>query len=68
MKMNNSSDYYLLNSPSRPKFDIAEYVYSQGFHVPRRFSNIEDILKLPLKDCPIFILRSEHPQDYDGRS
>lgn len=59
-----SRDYYLAHPSQRPKTDIADYVESQGFLVPRRYKNIDEALASG-KD---FIMRSEHPQDYDGVS
>lgn len=59
-----SCDYYLAHPSQRPKTDIADYVESQGFLVPRRYKNIDEAL-VSSKD---FIMRSEHPQDYDGVS
>jgi len=67
MDMSQAPDYYLCNRPKRPKFDIAQYVSSQNILVPRHFSDIDEALDSIL-DRSILILRSEHPQDYDGRS
>lgn len=58
------SDYYLAHPPKQPKAEIAEYVESQGFLVPRRFSSFEEAVE----DSNKFIMRTEHPQDYTGQS
>lgn len=59
-----SGDFYLLNPPRQPKREIADYVESQGILVPRRFESFEEAR---LSGKP-FIVRSEHPQDYNGVS
>lgn len=62
--MSLESDYYLVNRPRQPKAEIADYVEGEGFLVPKRFTSMREavISRLPL------IVRSEHPQDYDGAS
>lgn len=59
-----SRDYFLLHPPRQPKKEIADWVESKGILVPRRFSSLDHALnsKKP------FIIRSEHPQDYNGAS
>lgn len=57
-------DYFLLNPPLRPKTEVADYVESEGILVPRRFSGLAEALA----SGKPFIIRSEHPQDYDGAS
>ena len=68
MDISHPHDYYLYNRPKRPKFEIAQYVSSQNILVPRHFSGINEVLGLFPEEYPVFIFRSEHPQDYDGRS
>lgn len=55
-------DYYLDNPPMKPKEEIANYIESQGFSVPKRFSWLSDAL---WSWKPI-IIRSEHPVEYYG--
>jgi hypothetical protein len=38
-------DYYLAYPPKQPKKEIADYVESQGFLVPKRFKNLDDAIK-----------------------
>jgi hypothetical protein len=61
------TDYYLEN-PERlngqPKRTIADYVEQNGILVPRRF----DTLTEARKSHKGILLRSEHPQDYNGVS
>ncbi len=60
-------DYYLQDRSrlrGQPKRTIADYVESQGILVPRRFSSLPEARASGL---PILV-RSEHPQDYDGAS
>jgi hypothetical protein len=60
-------DYYT-EDPERlegqPKRVIADYVEQNGILVPRRFDSLEEARK---SHRPV-LLRSEHPQDYDGAS
>lgn len=61
------ADYYLEDKKrleGQPKRTIADYVEQQGFLVPRRFYSLEEAIASK-KDI---LLRSEHPQDYDGIS
>ena len=64
--MTSHEDYFMANPPMQPKLEIVRYVGSQGFKVPRTFENLEDALAT-LPDSQLLI-RSEHPQDYDGAS
>lgn len=57
-------DYYLQHRPLQPKKDIADYVESMGLLVPPRFSSLSEAVS----SGQPFIVRSEHPQDYDGVS
>jgi hypothetical protein len=61
------TDFYLEN-PERlngqPKRTIADYVEQNGVLVPRRFDSLAEARK---SHRPI-LLRSEHPQEYDGVS
>ncbi|MBS3095869.1 hypothetical protein J4480_00345 [Candidatus Woesearchaeota archaeon] len=60
-------DYYIQN-PERlqgqPKRTIADYVEQNGVLVPRRFDSLAEARK----SKKAILLRSEHPQDYDGIS
>lgn len=61
------TDYYLQDITrlqGQPKRTIADYVESQGILVPKRFANLSEARK---SNKPI-LLRSEHPQEYDGVS
>ena len=62
--MSEKSDYYLKSPPLQPKQEIADYIESQGILTPKRFNNFQEALESK-KD---FIVRSEHPQDYNGVS
>lgn len=59
-----SEDYFLSFPPRRPKDAIADYVESNGILVPRRF----DGLDAAIASRRPFVIRSEHPQDYQGVS
>lgn len=61
------TDWYLEDKSrlnGRPKETIAEYVESQGILIPRRFASLEEARKSKKR----ILLRSEHPQEYDGVS
>jgi len=63
-----SSDWWLTEGNLRlPKREIGDYVESQGFLVPRRFDTLDKALDVVRAGREI-ILRSEHPEDYDGPS
>lgn len=60
-------DYYLEDRSrlnGQPKRTIGDYVEQNGILVPRRFDNLKQARRSGL---PILI-RSEHPQEYDGVS
>lgn len=57
-------DYYLAHPPKQPKKQIGDYMASQGFPVPHRFSDLSEAVA----SGKPFIVRSEHPQDYSGAS
>ncbi len=61
------TDYYLENPErlkNQPKRTIADYVEQNGILVPTRF----DSLKEAQSSGKHILLRSEHPQEYDGVS
>ncbi len=60
----NRSDWFLENPPQQPKREIALYVSSQGVQVPTLFEGIDEALESGRE----FIIRSEHPQEYQGMS
>jgi hypothetical protein len=63
-----SSDWWLAEGNLQlPKREIGDYVESQGFLVPRRFDTLDETLEVVRVGGEI-ILRSEHPDDYDGPS
>lgn len=62
--MSLETDYYLVNRPRQPKAEIADYMERNGFAVPIRYAS----LKKALASKKPFVVRSEHPQDYDGAS
>lgn len=57
-------DFYLANPPSQPKAEIADYVEQNWILVPRRFKT----LKEALASWKNFIIRSEHPEEYNWAS
>lgn len=57
-------DQFLENRPRRPKAEIADYVESNGILAPRRFQTVTDGLRAKVD----LIIRSEHPDEYDGPS
>jgi len=61
------SDYFSINKPKQPKKEIAEYVEKQGILVPKRFNNLKEALEA-VKKWKKIIIRSEHPDEYDGVS
>jgi len=61
------SDHFLQYRPRKPKLEIADYVASQGISVPRRWNTVEEA-RLESRAKSTLIVRSEHPQDYDGVS
>ena len=65
--MPSMGDFYTA-SPSalagQPKKQIADYVEKNGILVPRRFESLDAALSSGSK----FIMRSEHPQEYEGAS
>lgn len=62
--MSSEQDHYLVNRPRQPKAEIADYVEGEGILVPQRFKSMREAV---ISGLPI-IVRSEHPQDYDGAS
>ncbi|MBF0105082.1 MAG: hypothetical protein HQM16_07110 [Deltaproteobacteria bacterium] len=56
--------YYLAHPPLQPKFEIASYVESCGFLVPKRLGSLD----AAIDTAAPFVMRSEHPQDYAGAS
>jgi hypothetical protein len=62
--ISNQKDYFLEHPPMQPKAEIGAYVESKGILVPQRFENLEEAIA----SGKPFIIRSEHPQDYDGVS
>ncbi len=58
-------DRFLIERPVRPKAAVAEYLEGKGIAVPRRFATQEEALDFVAQGGQV-IVRSEHPQDYDG--
>jgi len=58
------TDFFVENPPRQPKFEIADYVESEGILVPTRFANLKEALESGKE----FIIRSEHPDEYNGAS
>lgn len=52
---------------AQPKQEIGDYVESQGFNVPKRYRSFEEALHAVGRGKTI-LMRSEHPQEYDGFS
>lgn len=59
-----SPDYFLAHKPSQPKKEVIDFAEKQGIPVPRRFNDLQNALSSG-RD---FVIRSEHPQDYEGVS
>jgi len=59
-----SSDQFLIEKPLQPKRAIQEYVSSHGTKTPKRYNSLLEAVNSWKK----FIIRSEHPQEYDGIS
>lgn len=57
-------DYYSTQRTQQPKFEIANYVAAESKLVPRRFATLDAARTSGLP----FMIRSEHPQEYDGVS
>ncbi len=51
----------------QPKQEIGDYVESQGFNVPKRYASFEDAMAV-VDNGGTIIIRSEHPDEYDGFS
>jgi len=64
-----STDYWLSpeSNLKMPKKEIGDYVESQGFLVPRRFNSLAEALEFVSQGGEI-IIRSEHPEEYNGPS
>lgn len=60
-------DQFLENPPKHPKREIADYVEQNGILVPERFQGLEQALDY-VKSGGEVIVRSEHPQEYNGAS
>lgn len=60
-------DCFLENPPKQPKKEIADYVEQNGILVPKRFANLQEALKF-VEDGWEVIIRSEHPDEYNGIS
>lgn len=54
----------MADRPVQPKRVIADYVSSEGISTPERFSTLRDARA----SGKPYIIRSEHPQDYEGIS
>ncbi len=52
---------------SQPKQEIGDYVEASGFNVPHRFESFEEALHVARTGGTV-LMRSEHPQEYDGFS
>lgn len=63
-----STDWWLSGADLRaPKREVGDYVEAQGFLVPRRFDTLDEALAL-VKQGGRIVIRSEHPDEYDGAS
>ncbi len=60
------SDIFVGQKIMQPKKEIMSYLASKGIKVPQIYNSIEEAIKD--KDNKEIILRSEHPQDYEGIS
>ena len=58
------TDSFLLQSPLQPKREICDYLEAEGIRVPARITDLKDAMR----DGHRFIIRGEHPQDYNGAS
>lgn len=52
---------------TQPKRQVGDYVESEGFSVPNRFETLDEALSL-VKAGGTVLMRSEHPDEYDGPS
>ena len=59
-----SWDQFLKERPLQPKRAMQEYVASHGMKTPKRYNSLLEAVNSWKK----FIIRSEHPQEYDGVS
>lgn len=57
-------DIFSSKTLKQPKREIADYVEQNGFLVPLRYASLREAIASRRP----FIVRSEHPQDYDGAS
>lgn len=57
------SDYFLANKPLQPKREIAEYVASEWFRIPKVYDNLEEAQE----SGEDYVVRSEHPWHYTSR-
>lgn len=64
-----STDWWLSpeSNLQMPKKEIGDYVESQGFRVPKRYETLDEALDEVFRGKTI-IMRSEHPDEYDGPS
>jgi len=64
-----SIDWWMSEASSlqMPKREIADYVESQGFLVPKRFDTLDEALDVVRAGSEI-VIRSEHRDEYDGPS
>jgi len=60
-------DQFLENPPRQPKKEIAGYIEQNGVLVPERFQRLGHALEYVRSGGEI-IVRSEHPQEYNGAS
>ena len=59
-----NKDLFLEERPMQPKRAIQEYVSQHGIRTPRRYKSLLEAVNSWKK----FIIRSEHPQEYNGIS
>lgn len=57
-------DSFVFQPPLQPKREICDYLEAEGIRVPARIANLKDAIK----EGHRFIIRGEHPQDYNGAS
>ncbi|HVO86802.1 MAG TPA: hypothetical protein VMT23_03755 [Candidatus Binatia bacterium] len=63
-----NADWWTANgSLAQPKKEIADYVESEGFLVPRRLSDLDEVMWHTNRGYTVMV-RSEHPEEYAGPS
>lgn len=62
--MENRPDLFLELPMQQPKLELANYVGAEGLPVPDRYDSVDQAVD----SAETVLIRSEHPEDYDGLS